>query len=48
MKMIIPKQDKVKRLVLLQHNAQVTEEEDQKSLQKWIQATPVMVDRILV
>ncbi len=39
MKMIIPKQDKVKRLLLLQLNAQVPEEEDQKSLQKWIQAT---------
>ncbi len=34
MKMIIPKQDKVKRLLLLQLNAQVPEEE-----QKWIQAT---------
>ncbi len=32
MKMIISKQDKVKRLVLLQHNALVQEEEDQKSL----------------
>ncbi len=32
MKMIIPKQDKVKRLLLLQLNAQVPEEEDQKSL----------------
>jgi hypothetical protein len=31
MKMIIPKQDKVKRLLLLQHNAKVPEEEDQKS-----------------
>ncbi len=39
MKMIIPKQDKVKRLLLLQLDAQVPEEEDQKSLQKWIQAT---------
>ncbi len=39
MKMIIPKQDKVKRLLLLQLNAQVPEEKDQKSLQKWIQAT---------
>ncbi len=48
MKMIIPKQDKVKRLLLLQLNAQVPEEKDQKSLQKWIQATYVMVDRILV
>jgi hypothetical protein len=34
MKMIIPKQDKVKRLLLLQLEAQVPEEEDQKSLQK--------------
>jgi hypothetical protein len=34
MKMIIPKQDKVKRLLLLQPDAQVPEEEDQKSLQK--------------
>jgi hypothetical protein len=34
MKMIIPKQDKVKRLLLLQLNAQVPEEKDQKSLQK--------------
>ncbi len=42
MKMIIPKQDKVKRLLLLQLNAQVPEEEDQKILQKWIQ------DRILM
>jgi hypothetical protein len=33
MKMIIPKQDKVKRLLLLL-GAQVPEEEDQKSLQK--------------
>ena len=32
MKMIIPKQDKVKRLLLLQLNTQVPEEEDQKSL----------------
>ncbi len=32
MKMFIPKQDKVKRLQLLQLNAQVPEEEDQKSL----------------
>ncbi len=39
MKMIIPKQDKVKRLLLLQLNTQVPEEEDQKSLQKWIQPT---------
>jgi hypothetical protein len=39
MKMIIPKQDKVKRLVLLQLDAQVPEEEDKKSLQKWIQTT---------
>ncbi len=29
--MIIPKPDKVKRLLLLQHNAQDPEEEDQKS-----------------
>jgi hypothetical protein len=29
-------------------HAQVPEEEDQKSLQKLIQATQVMVDRILV
>ncbi len=48
MKMIIPKQDKVKRLLLLQIDAKVPEEEDQKSLQKWIQETQVMVDRILV
>jgi hypothetical protein len=34
MKMIIPKQDKVKRLLLLQLDAQVPEEEDQKSLKK--------------
>jgi hypothetical protein len=34
MKMIIPKQDKVKRLLLLQHNTQVPKEEDQKILQK--------------
>ncbi len=39
MKMIIPKQDKVKRLLLLQLDTQVPEEEDQMSLQKWIQAT---------
>jgi hypothetical protein len=32
MKMIIPKQDKVKRLLLLQPDAQVSDEEDQKSL----------------
>ncbi len=37
--MIIPKQDKVKRLLLLQLNAQVPEKEDQKSLQKYNQAT---------
>ncbi len=48
MKMIIPKQDKVKRLLLLQLDAQIPEEEDQKSLQRWIQETQVMVDRILV
>ncbi len=47
MKMIIPKQDKVKRLRLLQLDAQIPEEEDQKSSQ-WIQETQVMVDRILV
>jgi hypothetical protein len=34
MKMIIPKHDKVKRLLLLQLDAQVPEEEDQKILQK--------------
>jgi hypothetical protein len=34
MKIIISKQDKVKRLLLLEHNALVPEEEDQKSLQK--------------
>ncbi len=39
MKIIILKKDKVKRLILLQLDAQVPEEEDQKSLQKWIQAT---------
>ncbi len=48
MKMFIPKHDKVKRLLLLQLNAQVSEEEDQKILQKWIQVTQVMVDRIIV
>ncbi len=48
MKMIIPKQDKAKRLLLVQHNTWDPEEEDQKILQKWIQATQVMVDRILV
>ncbi len=48
MKMLIPKHDEVKRLLLLPLNAQVPEEEDQKILQKWIQATQVMVDRILV
>ncbi len=37
--MIIPKEDKVKRLLILQQDAQVPEEEDQKSWQKWIQAT---------
>ena len=46
--MIIPNQDNVKKLLLLQLDAQVPEEEDQKILQKWIQATQVMVDRILV
>jgi hypothetical protein len=30
MKMIIPKPEKVKRLLLFQHDAQVLEEEDQK------------------
>ncbi len=40
--------DKVKILLLLQLDAQVPGEEDQKILQKWIQATQVMVDRILV
>ncbi len=39
MKMNISKPDKVKRLLLLQHDTQVPEEEYQKSLQKWIQAT---------
>jgi hypothetical protein len=34
MKIIISEQDKVKRLVLLQHNALVPEKEDQKNLQK--------------
>jgi hypothetical protein len=34
MKIIIPKQDKVKRLLLLQLDAQVPEEKDQKILQK--------------
>jgi hypothetical protein len=34
MKMFIPKQDKVKRLLLLQLDAQVPEEEGQKILQK--------------
>ncbi len=48
MKMIIPKQDKVKRLLLIQLAAQVPEEEDQKILQKWNQETQVMVDIILV
>ncbi len=43
MKMIIPKQDTVKRLLLLQLDAQVPEEEDQKSIQKRIQETQVMV-----
>ncbi len=46
--MFIPKHNKVKRLLLLQLDAQVPEEEDQKILQKWIQGTQVMVDRILV
>jgi hypothetical protein len=32
--MIIPKQDKLKRLLLLQLNAQVPDEEDQKNSQK--------------
>ncbi len=48
MKMFIPKLDKVKKVLLLQRDAQVPEEEDQKILQKWIYATQVMVDRILV
>ncbi len=48
MKMFIPKHDKVKRLLLLQLDAQVPEEEDQKILEKWIQATQIMVNRILV
>jgi hypothetical protein len=39
MKMIIPKHEKVKRLPLLQLNAQVPEEEQQKFLQNIIQAT---------
>jgi hypothetical protein len=39
MKMIIPKQDKVKRLLVLQQDAQVPEEEEQKSWQKWNHAT---------
>jgi hypothetical protein len=34
MKMFIPKHDKVKRLLLLQLDAQVPEEEDQEILQK--------------
>jgi hypothetical protein len=34
MKLIIPKKDKVRRLLLLQLTAPVPEEEDQKSLQK--------------
>jgi hypothetical protein len=34
LKMILPKQDKVKRLLLLQLDAQVPEVEDQKRLQK--------------
>jgi hypothetical protein len=34
MKMIISKPKKVKRLLLLQLDAQIPEEEDQKSLQK--------------
>jgi hypothetical protein len=34
MKMIIPNQDKVKRLLLLKHYTQVPEEEDQKILEK--------------
>jgi hypothetical protein len=34
MKMILPKQDMVKRLLLLQLDTQVPEEEDQKFLQK--------------
>jgi hypothetical protein len=34
MKMIIPKQDKVKRLLLLQLNAQVPKKKEQKNFQK--------------
>jgi hypothetical protein len=34
MEMFIPKHDKVKRFLLLQLDAQVPEEEDQKNLQK--------------
>jgi hypothetical protein len=34
MKMIIPKQDKVKKLLLLQLDTQVPKEEDKKSLQE--------------
>jgi hypothetical protein len=34
MKMIIPKQDKLKRLLLLQLDTQAPKEKDQKSLQK--------------
>ncbi len=37
--MIIPKLDKVKWLLLLQHDTHAPEEEDQKSWQEWIQAT---------
>jgi hypothetical protein len=40
MKLIISKQDKVKRLVLLQHNTLVPEEEDQKTLQKFTKMNP--------
>ncbi len=46
--MIMPKQDKMKRLLLFQLDTQIQEEEDQKSLQKWIQKIQVIVDRILV
>ncbi len=48
MKMFIIKHDKVKRLLILQLDAQVPEEEEQKILQKQILATQVKIDRILV
>jgi hypothetical protein len=44
MKMILPKQDKVKRLLLLQLDAQVPEEEDQKSLQKMNPSIPLQTE----